>query len=191
MMDRNTLRRFIVTLVGPLRARVDTMVQRVVVKAIDDASKAQQLTVTALAGDDGDEVEHCQPFGLSFRPTAGAEGVALSIGGESAYRVVLGVQDRNKRPAADVNAGEGGLYLDGVYRVFIADDGTVHLGEQSAADFVALAAKTDREFDRVWDALTGFTPVANDGGAALKTFANTLPFKPSVQSVAATKAKAT
>ena len=55
------------------------------------------------------------------------------------------------------------------------------------ADFVALAAKVDANFKEIKDMFSGWTPVPNDGGAALKTLSDSL----SLSSTAATKVKAT
>ncbi|MEM7608184.1 MAG: phage baseplate assembly protein [Myxococcota bacterium] len=186
-MNVNVIRRLLSDALAPIRARVDTLVQRVVIQAVNDAAMAQQVTVTALAGDgDGVEFEHCQPFGVSFRPAVGAEGIALSVGGEAAYQLVLGVQDREKRPAESVEEGEGGLYLDGLYRVFIAADGVVHLGEQTASDFVALAAKVLTELQNIKTWFDTHTHPTSMG----PTSPPTTPM-PAPASVAASKARAT
>lgn len=54
-------------------------------------------------------------------------------------------------------------------------------------DFAALASRTDAEFARIWNMLTTWTPVSNDGGAALKTLASAA--SPGVLTVAATQVK--
>ncbi len=63
---------------------------------------------------------------------------------------------------------------------------TIHLGDSSNTDFVALAQKTDDELTAVLGVMQNFIPVPNDGGAALKTAANAT----SLNSVAATKVNA-
>lgn len=64
--------------------------------------------------------------------------------------------------------------------------GFIRVGGPSA-DFVALAQKVDAEIQRIWDLLTGWTVVPNDGGLALQTQA--LTDVHDVQSVAASKLK--
>jgi len=55
-----------------------------------------------------------------------------------------------------------------------------------SADFVALAAKVDANFNAIKSMFSGWTPVPNDGGAALKTASASL----SLPATAATKLKA-
>lgn len=66
-------------------------------------------------------------------------------------------------------------------------DGTVHVGGAAASQFVALANLVDARLAALKAILTGWTVVPGDGGAALKTAMGAW----SVDSVAATKAKAT
>lgn len=70
----------------------------------------------------------------------------------------------------------------------VAVDGTVHLGGSTATAFVALASHVDAELNALKTVFSGWTPVPNDGGAALKT-AVASGWNPST--VAATKVKAT
>lgn len=53
--------------------------------------------------------------------------------------------------------------------VLLGNDGIVNLGENSASDFVALAAKVTAALDAICDIFSNGTPVAQDGGAALQT----------------------
>lgn len=57
--------------------------------------------------------------------------------------------------------------------------GTVRVSKSGASsDFVALAAKVDSNFQAIADMFTAWTPVAMDGGAALKGLASSLSFDP-------------
>jgi hypothetical protein len=67
------------------------------------------------------------------------------------------------------------------------DGAEVRLGHPSPASYAALATKVDAELDRIWQVLTMWTVVAQDGGAALKAAA--VAASPFVQSVAASKVK--
>lgn len=67
----------------------------------------------------------------------------------------------------------------------------ITLAETSAnAQFVALANKVKAWFDAFNTAVTGWTPVPNDGGAALKTALSTLTGGTPTTNVAASKVKA-
>jgi len=52
--------------------------------------------------------------------------------------------------------------------------GEVRLGSEAPADAVALASKVEKALDDLKTAIQGWTPIANDGGAALKTALGTL-----------------
>ncbi len=77
--------------------------------------------------------------------------------------------------------------------------GEINLGDQSAADFVALAGKVLTELNKLASdvnslktVFSAWIPVPNDGGAALKTAATTWFGSPvTISPVAATKVKAT
>jgi len=51
-------------------------------------------------------------------------------------------------------------------------------GNAAAAKFVSQAPPTDGNFQKLLDAFSSWTPVANDGGAALKTILSSLTFDP-------------
>ena len=102
---------------------------------------------------------------------------------------VTGYLDTVNEPQAA--AGEKRIYSrdsDGAVMavVWLKADGTIELG--SPDDFVALAAKVDAEIQRIWDLFANWTPVPQDGGAALKTAASAA--SAAVQSVASQTVKA-
>lgn len=66
----------------------------------------------------------------------------------------------------------------------------IAIGETSGNDFVALAAKVKAWLDAFNAAVTGWTVVPNDGGAALKTALGTLVGGTPTTNVAATQVKA-
>ncbi len=73
--------------------------------------------------------------------------------------------------------------------VQIDTTGTITLAGAAAAQFMARADRVDAELARIRNVLTGWTPVPNDGGLALKTTATTA-FS-SAQSTAADQVKGT
>lgn len=87
-------------------------------------------------------------------------------------------------PIADASADHMVYGKDGGPVIRIKPSG-IELGA-AASDFVALAAKVDANFKALKDMFTAWTPVATDGGAALKTLTGSLV----LGAVAATKVKA-
>lgn len=129
------------------------------------------------------------PVGLVPRSRAlqraGAAGTALSTGNPSG--VVLGFDDEDGARVLVRANGAIEMETGGATAVKVDPSGTVNLGGASGAAFVALASRVDAELAALKAVFTGWTPVPNDGGAALKVAS--LTWSPS--SVAATKVKAT
>jgi phage baseplate assembly protein V len=98
-------------MIEALRNRVRGMVQRCVVSLVKDSFKLQGLQVTMLDGQTPDDVEHFQQYGYTSHPHAGAEGIALAIGGSTGHTVVMNVDDRRYR-VQNLQAGEVCLYTD-------------------------------------------------------------------------------
>ena len=62
-----------------LRCRVNAMVCRCVVNLVNDSLRTQSLQLTIMADEVVPDVEHMQPYGLSFVPPVGSEGIALGV----------------------------------------------------------------------------------------------------------------
>lgn len=139
------LQRIVRAAVKPLSQRINGLVARVVVEAINDGGGLQLLKGTAFAGDDDDDMEHFQPGGLAHAALPGAEGVKLCPGGRGDVSYVVGVSNRATRPTG-LAPGETALYLAlpgplGGIKVKCAADGTLHLGSDDGAEALALAGK--------------------------------------------------
>ena len=61
---------------------------------------------------------------------------------------------------------------------FIIVGPMLKLGTADASDFAALASKCDSNYQKVKDLFSGWNPVPNDGGAALKAASASLSFDP-------------
>lgn len=107
-----------------LMARLRGMVSRAVVKLVSDAAKLQGLQVVLMADQVVDDAEHFQHYGFTSVPLAGAEGIALAVGGSSGHTVVINVDDRRYRLTALAN-GEVALYDDLGHKVHLTRDGIV------------------------------------------------------------------
>lgn len=82
-----------------------------------------------------------------------------------------------------------GLFASGAVP-FAIPQGYIVIGDDSGSDFVALAAKVKAWFDAFNSAVSGWTPVSNDGGAALKSALTTLIGGTPSTDVAASQVKA-
>ena len=146
------------------------MLQRAMIDRPGDGSVVQ---VEGLGGRPVPDVEHLQPQGVHFKAPVGAEGLLAAPGGVADTAVLVCASDRRSVPAEDIEEGEGGLHYLGAWKVFLAEDGTLHLGtkvpEEEDGDFVALASKVDAFIAFVDAVISTWVPVANDGGTALQT----------------------
>jgi hypothetical protein len=149
-----------------------TSVLRAIVKMIDDTKSALTAQIEDMEEGDADaDLDVYEPVGVHFKPSADEDMLAFEVGGTSDNRVVMGASQRGHRPQDLTDDGTGGLHYVGTWKVFLDSDGTVHLGERDAGDFVALASKVDDEIARIWDLLTTWTVAPQDGGAALQAAA--------------------
>jgi phage gp45-like len=126
------------------------LVQRLLVKLVDDSGAVQMLQLDDEQVEDDDEpaleCEMMLPYGFSSSPPEGSEVILTEVAGDSGQMVALTAQHREYRPR-DLQPGEAGLHYLGDFKVYLADDGTVHLGDRAATDFVALASLVDARFD--------------------------------------------
>lgn len=116
--------RIVAKMLGPIQRRVQLMVSRAVLTLIDDETTLQTVQAKLL----GDEVlaglEHFQQYGFTSVPLAGAEAVALSVGGNRSHTVVINVDDRRYR-LTGLADGEVALYDDRGQRVHLTRTGAV------------------------------------------------------------------
>lgn len=138
----------VMRVVRPLATRVGSMVKRAIIERVDDGEGVQLAQASLLEDEVQDRMEHMQPYGLSFVPPAGSEGIALAVQGEGSHRVLIGVAKRGDRPTS-AKPGEGGLYSLGEWRVFADEDGVLYLNsaKDDADDAVAVASVADERLD--------------------------------------------
>jgi phage baseplate assembly protein V len=198
-------------IIGRLRSRLDSVVARAVISRVNDALKTQRVQITILDGEVEDDVEHLQPYGLSFTPPADSEVLALAVAGDRSHTVAICASSPGTRPTGNTEPQTGGLYSKSEWRIYVDADGVVHVGAQSGAEFIALAQKVLDELNDVKADLDGFKSAFDDhthagafGGTGSApaltsppatnpagTPALAFPTPHTPQSVAATKAKAT
>lgn len=105
-------------------SRVRGMISRAVVGLVNDGAKLQSVQVTLLADQVPDDAEHFQHYGLTSVPHAGAEGIALAVGGSTGHTVVVNVDDRRFR-LKGLKGGEVALYDDLGHKVHLTRNGMV------------------------------------------------------------------
>lgn len=97
------------TLIRQLFRRVQLMVGRAVLTAVDDSLQLQAVQVEAFSGEVVDGAERFQDYGLSSHPPRGAEALLLAVGGIRQHPIVAAVVDRRYRPTG-LEEGEVILY---------------------------------------------------------------------------------
>lgn len=117
--------------VRTLRARVDTMVARAVIKRVNAALKTVRLQITIMADETEDNVELLQGYGVSFTPPAGSEALALAVSGARSHTVCIMAQNPNERPT-DAPERAGGLYNKGEWRFYVNAEGTTCTGAKDS-----------------------------------------------------------
>lgn len=148
---------------------IRTMIIRAIVKLARVTTGAQ--TIQALDGrglPTDDDVELYEQPGVSFRLADGDEVLLLELGSDPSNLTAIGTSGRGKRPTVAIEAGEGGLYYAGMFKVFLKNDGNVYLGSKDATDYVALASKVEAELAKIKNAISGAAVSGGDGGAAFK-----------------------
>lgn len=98
-------------ILNPIKRRIMGMVSRAVVKAVTDTSGIQKLRIALLADEEHDKIERIQQYGFTSVPLAGAEGVAVFVGGSRDHGIVIAVDDKRYR-LKNLAAGEVALYTD-------------------------------------------------------------------------------
>jgi phage baseplate assembly protein V len=94
-----------------LQRQIRLIASRAVVRLVDDALRLQGLQLTLLADETRDQVERFQNYGFTSHPHAGAEAVAIALGGSRDHLVAIAVDDRRYR-LKGLAAGEVALYTD-------------------------------------------------------------------------------
>lgn len=164
-MNLRSFDRAVAKLIAPLRRRVQLMVGRAVLKAIDDSKKVQSVKVALLSDEVSEDVERYQEYGFTSVPFEGCEAVAVFVGGNRAHGIVVATDDRSMRPK-DLNPGDVALYHDTGVRVLVSrDEDEVHLGN-APKEYVALANLVLDELTDVKDELDKIVVTLGTGTVA-------------------------
>lgn len=94
-----------------LRTRLMLLASRAVVRIVDASLKMQTVQLDLLQGETRDGVEHWEPYGFTSHPFAGAEALAIALGGNRDHTIAISVADRRYR-IKTLAEGEVALYDD-------------------------------------------------------------------------------
>ena len=115
-----------------LWASLRSAVTRGIVSSSNDEKATQTLQADLRFDEASSDIEHFQPFGLSFRPTSKSEVIVLATGASQDNLVAILATDRSARPKG-IKEGEGGLYTPSGWKVFLDSDGKVFLSDKAAS----------------------------------------------------------
>lgn len=111
-------------MLAPMLGRIQLMIGRAVIAAVDDAAQAQALQVELLEGEAHDGVERFAGYGFTSHPHAGAEALVAFVGGLRSHGVIVAVEDRRYR-LKGLAAGEVAIFDDQGAKVHLTRDGIV------------------------------------------------------------------
>lgn len=148
-------------MLAPLRNKIANSIARAVVQMVDDSTKLQLLQLGVLAGEDVDDAERFQNYGVFSVPLAGAEAVVIFPNGDRGHPLVVAVDDRRHRPRGG-EPGEAGLYTHEGDELRLAKNRLVILKtggrlEVRGADGTALGANDELVHGTGVDPFTGAT----------------------------------
>lgn len=127
-MKANDLINFFQRAIHPLKIRVQLMIGKCIITAVNDSSAIQELQISALAGEAMNKVPRVQEFGFASNPPVGSEAIVVSLGGNRENMVVVATDKRNVR-FKNLASGATAIYTD---------DGTViHLKKGGLVDVIA------------------------------------------------------
>lgn len=113
-----------INMIREIRTRLMLLVGRCVLVAVNDSKKIQALQLKLSADETRDNIERFQQYGFTSVPLAGAEGIALSVGGERGHTVVIAVDDRRYR-LTGLQSGEVALYNQAGASIKLKADGSI------------------------------------------------------------------
>ncbi|HBP8874070.1 TPA: phage baseplate assembly protein [Escherichia coli] len=107
------------------------IIARAVLTSLDTAKKCQAAGLKLIAGEQKENLEYLEPYGLTSAAKNGAEAVVLFPGGDRSHGVVIMVADRRYR-LKGLKAGEVALYDDQGQSVTLTRAGIVVNGAGKA-----------------------------------------------------------
>jgi len=114
--------------IHPLKIRVQLMIGKCIISAVNDSKDIQELQISALAGEAMERVPRIQEFGFASNPPIGSEAIVVALGGNRENMVVIATDKRSIR-FKNLASGATAIYTD---------DGTIiHLKKSGLVDIIA------------------------------------------------------
>lgn len=107
-----------------MRAKVQLMVGRAILSAINDGGAVQTVQAQLMADEVQDDAERIQQYGYTSVPLPGAEAVLVFVGGNRDHGLVIATEDRRYR-LVGLAAGEVAIYDDQGQKVHLTRAGIV------------------------------------------------------------------
>lgn len=101
----------IAKILAPIKRRLNSMVNRAIIKAINDGGGIQLCQISLFKDEVRDGIERIQEYGFTSVPKPGAESVVAFVGGNRDHGIVIAVDDRRYR-LKGLAAGEVAIYTD-------------------------------------------------------------------------------
>jgi len=114
----------------PLKRRVQLMICRAVIRAVNDGTKLQSLQVSLFKGEVRDKVDRMGEYGFSSNPPVNSEALIVFPGGDRSHGIVIGTENREHRK--QTAPGETAIYNDQDMYVHLKANGTA---EHTATKF--------------------------------------------------------
>lgn len=108
---------------SPQARRLENMLARGTLGALNRARKMQRIQAKLLGGEQKQSLEWFENYGFTSAPFAGAELLAAFIDGDRSHGIVVAVADRRYRIALE--DGEVAIYDDLEHKVHLTRDGIV------------------------------------------------------------------
>lgn len=158
--------------------RIDRAVSRVrgacrlVLAAAATDGRVPAANVTGLGGEVDEAVEVFGPYGLSSRAPAGAEAVAVQLGGPGGPLVIVGLGDRSDNAPTGLLSGETAIYASSGATVKLCANGDVEVtpGDGGKVLLAGGGAGVARDGDTVTPS-AGFTTWLSAAATALQSLA--------------------
>jgi phage baseplate assembly protein V len=121
--------------VAQMMARLRILIDRAVLTRVRYVGKSRVLQITPREDSPFDDIEHCEPFGFTSHPPAGAEAIPVSFGGNRGRTVVIMLSDRRHRIV--IAEGESAIYNMHGDKVHIKNDGTIGMVASTKVEIIS------------------------------------------------------
>lgn len=170
-------------LIDPIKNKIMLLIGRCILTAVDDSKGTQLIQGKGLSGEIISDIEKLEPYGFTSSPDPDAETEALIVcpNGNRDQAIAICVHDRENRQKnhskGDVviygkNGNKIHLKQSGNIEITLADNLHIGAANESYVKGDTFKTELDKDVDALSElqsAMSTWTPVPMDGGAALKT----------------------